>query len=220
MQRFTVANLKTKETNHLPNKVELAIGMKVMVLQNIAPCADLANRSRGIISDIILDPRESIDDLGATTITVKHPPVAVIFETSPTTDKTVHGLRPGTLPILPSHTTFTLKGEHKCTIDRKQFPLTPVYAFTDYKSQGQTMKCVIVDIGKPPSGSLTPFNAYIALSRSRGRDTIRLLRDFDDKLFTTHPSEELRQEDLRLTDLEEKTEKRYKTGEFGWFNDE
>ncbi|KAH9170390.1 hypothetical protein EDB89DRAFT_1853550, partial [Lactarius sanguifluus] len=50
--------------------------------------------------------------------------------------------------------------------------LTPAYAFTDYKSQGQTMECVIVDIVKPPSGGLTPFNAYVTISRSRGRDTI------------------------------------------------
>ncbi|KAH9008705.1 hypothetical protein EDB84DRAFT_1281004, partial [Lactarius hengduanensis] len=46
---------------------------------------------------------------------------------------------------------------------------TTAYTFTDYKSQGQTLECVIVDIAKPPSGSLTAFNAYIALSRSRGR---------------------------------------------------
>ncbi|KAH9021604.1 hypothetical protein EDB84DRAFT_1274920, partial [Lactarius hengduanensis] len=75
---------------------------------------------------------------------------------------------------------------------------TTAYTFTDYKSQGQTLECVIVDIAKPPSGSLTAFNAYIALSRSRGRKTIRLLHDFDDRLFTNHPCEGLRTEDNHL----------------------
>jgi hypothetical protein len=99
------------------------------------------------------------------------------------------------------------------TIDREQLALTAAYAFTDYKSQGQTMECVIIDLAKPPSGTLTSFNAYVALSRSRGR--IRLLRDFNEKLFTTHPSEELRKEDVRLAALENTTTKRYNAGEFG-----
>ncbi|KAH9029655.1 hypothetical protein EDB85DRAFT_1828379, partial [Lactarius pseudohatsudake] len=55
--------------------------------------------------------------------------------------------------------------------------LTPVYAFTDIKSQGQTLECVIIDFAKPPSGSLTGFNTYVTLSRSQGNNTIRLLRN-------------------------------------------
>jgi ATP-dependent exoDNAse (exonuclease V) alpha subunit len=87
--------------------------------------------------------------------------------------------------------TFKLGGKTGITVERKQFPLTPAYAFTDFKSLGQTIESVLVDLAKPPSGGLTSFNAYVALSRSRGRDTIRLLRDFDEKLFTTHPNEQL-----------------------------
>jgi hypothetical protein len=69
------------------------------------------------------------------------------------------------------------------------------YAFTDYKSQGQTIECVIVDLGKPPWGALMAFNTYVALSQSCGHGTIRVLQDFEDKLFTMHPSEELRDKD-------------------------
>ncbi|KAF8433224.1 hypothetical protein L210DRAFT_880780, partial [Boletus edulis BED1] len=84
------------------------------------------------------------------------------------------------------------------------------YAFTDYRPQ-QTIKNVIVDIGTPPSGELTPFNAYVALSRSRGRDTIRLLRPFDERLFTSHPNEHLRTEDERLNRLDHETSKWWAT---------
>ncbi|KAI5981217.1 hypothetical protein EDD15DRAFT_2184130 [Pisolithus albus] len=56
--------------------------------------------------------------------------------------------------------------------------MTPAYAFTDYRAQGQTLPCVVVDIATPPSGGLNLFNLYMALSRSAGRSTIRLLRDF------------------------------------------
>ena len=76
------------------------------------------------------------------------------------------------------------------------------------------MEHVIVDLAKPPSGSLTGFNAYVALSRSRGRNTIRLLRDFDEKLFTSHPNIKLRAEDNRLPVLEQQTMDRYQAGEF------
>jgi hypothetical protein len=64
---------------------------------------------------------------------------------------------------------------------------------------------VIVDLGRPPTGKLTAFNAYVALSRSAGRKTIKLLREFDEELFTTVPCEELEEEDIRLEALDRKT---------------
>lgn len=71
----------------------------------------------------------------------------------------------------------------KRTVRRRQYPITSAYSFTDYWSQGQTIPYVIVDIAEPPSGTLTLFNLYVALSQSTGRNTIRLLRDFDEQLF-------------------------------------
>ena len=43
---------------------------------------------------------------------------------------------------------------------------------------------------------------------------VRLLRDFDERLFTIHPSEHLRKEDDRLEILEKETMWRYNAGEF------
>ncbi|KIK25556.1 hypothetical protein PISMIDRAFT_48220, partial [Pisolithus microcarpus 441] len=79
------------------------------------------------------------------------------------------------------------------------------YAFTDYRAQGQTISSVIVDIARPPSGGLNLFNLYVALSRSSGRDTIRLLRDFNEKLFLCNHSTDLLAEDDRLAVLDEQT---------------
>ncbi|KAJ6501525.1 hypothetical protein C8R47DRAFT_969993 [Mycena vitilis] len=87
--------------------------------------------------------------------------------------------------------------------------MTPAYAFTDYKSQGQTLPRVFIDLEKPPTGKLTPFSAYVALSRSKGRDNIRLLRGYEVGLFTTHPSEDLKKEDERLDELTKDTMRRY-----------
>ncbi|KIN93532.1 hypothetical protein M404DRAFT_171034 [Pisolithus tinctorius Marx 270] len=117
------------------------------------------------------------------------------------------GLPQGVLPITPLTRSFmivTANGEKK-TVTRQQLPVTPAYTFTDYQSQAQTIEYCIVDISTPPSGGLTPFNVYVALSRSRGRDTIRLLRDFNERLFTQHPSKYLRLEDQWLATLDRKT---------------
>ncbi|KAH8977001.1 hypothetical protein EDB83DRAFT_2538232 [Lactarius deliciosus] len=123
------------------------------------------------------------------------------------------GLPKGVLPLFPSQQSFKIDEKPDVTSYRKQFALTPAYAFTDIKSQGQTQECVIIDIGKLPSGSLTGFNAYVALSTNRGRDTIRLLRGFDPRLFTVHPNEQLRTEDERLAALEAATLLRYKSSD-------
>ncbi|KIL55389.1 hypothetical protein M378DRAFT_90953 [Amanita muscaria Koide BX008] len=113
------------------------------------------------------------------------------------------------VPVFPAENKLWLQLAQKTvTVTRRQIPLTPAYAFTDYRAQGQTLKHVIVDLGRPPSGRLTPFNAYVALSRSSGRDTIRLLRDFDEQLFTTAPSEALEEEDQRLERLAQETKMR------------
>jgi hypothetical protein len=46
---------------------------------------------------------------------------------------------------------------------------------------------MIVDIGTMKKFPITPFVADMALSHSRGRETVRLLHDFDDTIFTWHP---------------------------------
>ena len=64
---------------------------------------------------------------------------------------------------------------------------------------------------------LTTFAAYVALSRSRGRETIRLLGDFDNELFTSHPSEDLRHEDRRLAEKSRITNDRWEHGLYNSF---
>ena len=86
------------------------------------------------------------------------------------------------VPHLPSR-----RGNFKSN----HMPAVPAHCITDYQSQGQTIGEVIVDIGQPPICELIPSNAYVSLSRSRGRDNIRLLCGFDEKLFTAHPNEHL-----------------------------
>ncbi|KAF9230446.1 hypothetical protein BU15DRAFT_83613 [Melanogaster broomeanus] len=69
------------------------------------------------------------------------------------------------------------------TVTRRQLPITAAYACTDYRAQGQTISALVIDIGTPPSGGLSLFNLYVAMSRSGRKRQHPLLRNFDEKFF-------------------------------------
>ncbi|KAF8873818.1 hypothetical protein BD779DRAFT_1390921, partial [Infundibulicybe gibba] len=54
----TIVGLSGGKTGKLNERVELAVGMRAMVILNIATEADLANGTRGTVVRIFLDPRE------------------------------------------------------------------------------------------------------------------------------------------------------------------
>ena|SRR5258708_6286584 len=121
-------------------------------------------------------------------------------------------LEPEVIPIFPIDQSFQIsmqsvcKGEAKTKMVKQcQLPLTESYTLTNYRSQGQTIPHIIVDIGAVPYGKLMPFNVYVALSHSSGWESIHLLRDFDDSLFTTTPCIVLEEEDKRLEMLDQET---------------
>jgi len=194
-----------RKRKDLPDTIELAIGMKVMVTSNIATDLDITNGARGVITDIVLDPDEPpLEDCSI--VTLKHPPRCVLVKLNRTCAARLDGLGDGVIPIFPTKSSMQITLERKTkTVTRLQYPITAAYCFTDYRSQGQTIPHVIVDIASPPSGKLSLFNLYVALSRSSGRETIRLLREFDDEIFLEAHEPELVLEDERLDDLDNTT---------------
>lgn len=171
----------------------MALGMKVMVTYNVETDLDLANRARG---EIVLNENESNYTAAQPIVRLEYPHAYVLIRMLATKITALEGLEENTIPLIPVERTFQIsQGSHSKTVVRKQYPLTAAYAFTDYRSQGQTIQNAIIDIASLPTRSLTPFNIYVAC---RGRGGIHLLRDIDDKLLTSHPSEYLRAEDERL----------------------
>ena len=66
------------------------------------------------------------------------------------------------------------------------------------------------DITIPPhTKQLSLFNVYVALSRSSGRESIRILRDFDDKTVGQGQHLMLLEEMARLEELDRKTTAAY-----------
>ena len=198
-------------TDHggLAKEMEVAIGAPVMITHNIQTDLDLANGARGIIEGIVLDERERIIASTEThSIHLRYPPRYILVKLHHTKAPSFEGLPQNVIPIEPIKKNFTInKDGVKKTVTRLQLPLTLAYALTDYRSQGQTLNPVMIDIAPPPFGHLTPFNIYVALSRGKGRSNIRLLRDFDTTLFQQHPSEYLQLEDDRIEKLNEATKR-------------
>ncbi|PSS32096.1 hypothetical protein PHLCEN_2v2137 [Hermanssonia centrifuga] len=191
----------------LPRSIELAKGMKVLVTSNLETDLDLTNGARGEIIDIILHPDEPA--IGQTPVVeLRYLPQYVLVKMAKTRASQLAGLDACVIPVEPATSTMQIKLQTHAkkavqrTVHRRQFPITSAYAFTDYRAQGQTLPYVVVDIATPPSGGLNLFNLYVALSRSTGRDSIRLLRDFDPGMFMQSHEPELALEDERLEDLD------------------
>ncbi|KAG8727140.1 hypothetical protein FRC12_022775 [Ceratobasidium sp. 428] len=185
----------SKANTRFPDEIMLAVGMEVMVTLNVETELDIANGARGTVVSIVLDPNEPPFDPTAPVVTLSRVPLCVLIKMSRRTRAiTLPGPGPDVLPIVQK------------TVRRLQLPMTPMYAFTDYRSQGQTISAAIVDIAPPPSGKkLTLYNIYVALSWSSGRDTIRLLRGFDEKLLMERLDFDLLAEGHRLDQLDATT---------------
>lgn len=205
-ERYALAsppkNGRRRRDKGLLESVHLAIGMKVMVTNNLQTDLDITNGARGVVVGIILNPEEPPLE-GGSVVTLKHLPECVLVKLSRTRAAALPGLEEGVIPIqrISTKTQIRIRGKSR-TVTRTQFPITGAYSFTDYRAQGQTIPYVVVDIASPPTSGLSLFNLYVALSRSSGRGTIRLLRDFDDNMFLQAHVPELLEEDERLGELD------------------
>lgn len=158
---------KKEHRRHLPDQVRIAVGMKVMVTLNLATDLDVANGARGEITKIVLHPQEPpITD--SPEVRLSYPPAFIVVRLERTRMPRLEGLDGGEIPIEPTEQAYTIEvegadGEQrriKKAVHRHQLPITAAYAFTDYRSQGQTLPYVIIDIAKPPTGKLSLFNLY------------------------------------------------------------
>ena len=176
-------------------------------MENIETDLDVMNGACGEIVDIILHPDEPAFSTNEPIIHLKYLPAYLLVKLQCTRASHLQGLEEAVIPVEIATTrmkisVWSYRGK---VVDRtvhcRQYPITAAYSFTDYRSQGQTIPYVIVDIAKPPLGNLTLFNLCVALSHSSGRDTIRLLRDFDEQAFQQSHDIDLMQEDDHLEEL-------------------
>ena len=128
-------------------------------------------------------------------------------------------LAPGVVPILPNNKIAPMRitvNKSRLTVARLQLRLHPAWAMTIDKCQGQNICQSLPDLSSPPTSGnrLTANHVYVALSRSRGRDELRLMRPLSDalkKVLSNHISEALRADDRRLRQQAEDTRKLFES---------
>lgn len=132
------------------------------------------------------------------------------------------GLPPDVFPVFPTQSTLTFDDNIK--IQRKQIPLTPAFAMTEYKVQGASFKTAVLDLHWPDGTERGDeadwrhkrfFSVYVQLSRLETLDGVHLLQpiqfaDIDNK---PHPDPALVRFSARLDELSEQTLKQW-TAEF------
>src|SRR6266446_91596 len=81
----------------------------------------------------------------------------------PNSGISAYGLPNDIIPIVPVLTTFHYKQRNglQFNISRRQLPLLPAYAFTDYKVQGQSMDYAVIDL----THCYSLQSVYVMLSR-------------------------------------------------------
>jgi hypothetical protein len=110
-QKAIIAGLLLTNTRKLPSRLEVAIGMDIMVTLNITTEADLANGSHGRVKDIILDPRECVQDRDIHSdgvVWLQYPPAMILFEPIHHKFDPFPRIDPGLIPLLPSEYSFNI----------------------------------------------------------------------------------------------------------------
>lgn len=110
------------------------------------------------------------------------------------------------VPIFPHRTKFqvhykTSAGARQRTITRYQLPVVPAYAYTDYKSQGRSLKAAVVDL----YSARTIQGVYVMLSRVTTIQGLAILCPFSPMKIYKRISQELRHELDRIDFLDEST---------------
>jgi hypothetical protein len=161
-----------KRSKATANIVEFATGAQVLVTQNLDVDIDVTNGVRGEIVGVVLDPEEEAELEEAAVVKLTRMPKCLLVKMARTRQGKLDGLEDGVIPIKPVTVPILIDVKLKNgkwvqrTIRRIQFTMTTAYAFTDYRSQGQTIATLLTDVAKPPSGKLDLFNLYVTLSRS------------------------------------------------------
>jgi hypothetical protein len=108
-EQVTIVKMSDKKTGKLPCRLQFAVGMKAMVILNIATEADLANGARGEIVDIVLDHREIHPTANINGMTIlKYPLVMLMFQPYHHTFQSLDGLPDRLIPIFPLQTKFSI----------------------------------------------------------------------------------------------------------------
>lgn len=183
------------QTSHAVSRLPLVEGMPVIFTQNYDVAGGVVNGTIGTLKSV----RYTIDENGdryAQSCVVEVPDLEC---------KPMDGLQNKEVVALVEDHEFTItdyRTKEKATFKRKQLPIQPAFAMTDYKSQGRTLDYVIVDL-TGCTGSQSP---YVMISRATSLKGLLILRPFHPSKVQSHPSQDLRNEMSRIEEIHRRTE--------------
>ncbi|CAF1353016.1 unnamed protein product [Rotaria sordida] len=204
--------------------------MPVLLTENIATELGLSNGTRGIFHQLVYD--ESPEDVRyqdknfpPNTKFITQPKYALVQFPGWKLDNKLAELQSKIVPIAISEQTFLFdakellpeniakaakinKKTRKLSVKRKALPLIPAYSMTTYKSQGQTLGKIIVDLVMPP-GPLVVASVYVPLSRVKRLDDILIIRSFEFATLQVKSSTAQIEELKRLDRIAQDTRKRF-----------
>ncbi|KAJ7086499.1 hypothetical protein C8R44DRAFT_650805 [Mycena epipterygia] len=191
--------VRSTDTKDYLGKLPLSVGMKVMVMENVALKAAAVNGAEGILREI----KYSLDDKGR-----RYADCAYVEIKG--SNFCMHPLGPDIVPIVPWTTYFDYIADNglKFSVGRTQLPLVPAYAYTDYKAQGKSLARVNVDL----NGAASLQSFYVMVSRATSIKSIAVLRNFRPNTMQGRLGQDFRDEFARLEVLDARTKDRYDNG--------
>ncbi|KAJ7126129.1 hypothetical protein C8R44DRAFT_618505 [Mycena epipterygia] len=184
LQRCTW-QVRSSITKDRVGKLPLAIGMKVMIVENVALKASAVNGAEGILREV----KYSVDEKGR-----RYADCAYVEIQD--AEVNMHPSGRNIVPIFPVKSYFPYTSPDGLTFSmaRTQLPLLPAYAYVDYKSQGRSLPVVVVDL----NGAKSLQSFYVMLSRATSLQSIAVLRGFNPKTMSNRLGQEFREEFERL----------------------
>lgn len=186
---------KTKYMGMLP----LAIGMRVQFLHNYDVSGGIVNGCEGILKKI----RYTTDKYGR-----RHATSCVVLVESSSCSTMPHLVEHEVVALRES-VDFTIRNpKTKKTVKfvRKQLPIVPAYAMTDFKAQGKTFRYAILDL----ESCINLQSVYVMLSRVKSLEGLLILRPFKRSRILSRQSQDLREEFKRQSYMDARTSLRYK----------
>lgn len=159
--------LHSGKTDHSLGMLPLVEGMPVMFTQNYDVAGGIVNGTMGVLKKV----RYTIDSNNQ-----RHAKSCIVEISSMTCPNLPH-IGKNEVVALQESCTFQIRNpftRKSFTITRKQLPICPAFAMTDYKSQGKSLDMAIIDI----ESCRSIHSLYVMLSRVRTFSKLLILRPF------------------------------------------
>ena len=181
----------------LSGRLPLAIGMPIIIVDNIAVELGISNGSRGTIRGIKYFTRNA-----------RRYVVSIDVDLPGYTNPDIEAENPHrvSIPTVTKSIQFTSSSTGKShTARRQQAPVIAGFAFTVHNSQSQSLRAATIHL----ESSVSSAASYVMLSRiqcgAEGPVGLRILGEVSAKQISTHASQEVRDEEKRLLALSERT---------------